>query len=103
MRAKLIEYMKSRDTERVGVLRMLITAINNKEIDFRTQNLVLEDKHVVKVIKKEIKQRLDSIESYEKGGRQDLADKEKAEMEILKELLTEFAPEELEEQPHEQH
>jgi len=94
LKAKLIEYMKAHDTERVGVVRMLISAINNKEIAFRSQKLEMEDKHIIKVIKKEIKQRQDSIESYDKGDRPDLAEKEKSEMNILEEILAEFAPEE---------
>jgi len=95
IKAKLTESIKARDTKRVGVLRMLISAINNKEIAFRSQQgLEMKDKHVLKVIKKEIKQRQDSIESNEKGGRDDLVEKEKAEMDILKELLEEFEPEE---------
>ncbi len=92
LKAQLTQYIKARDMERVGVLRMLISNINNKEIAFRTQNIEMEDKHVIKAINKEIKQRKDSIESYEKGNRQDLADKEKAEMVILEEILKEFAP-----------
>lgn len=94
LKAKLIEYMKAHDTERVGVVRMLISAINNKEIAFRSQKLEMEDKHIIKVIKKEIKQRQDSIESYDKGDRPDLAEKEESEMNILEEILAEFAPEE---------
>jgi len=96
LKAKLIEYMKAHDAERVGVVRMLISAINNKEIAFRAQKLEMEDKHILKVVKKEIKQRQDSIESYEKGNRQDLADAERAEMVILEEMLAEFAPQETE-------
>lgn len=95
IKAKLTESIKARDMERVSVLRMLISAINNKEIAFRSQEgLEMKDKHVIKVIQKEIKQRQDSIESYEKGGREDLVEKEKAEMDILTGLLEEFTPEE---------
>ncbi|MFC1756045.1 GatB/YqeY domain-containing protein [Patescibacteria group bacterium] len=101
LKAQLTQNIKDRNMERVGVLRMLIAAINNKEIAFRSQNIELEDKHVIKAINKEIKQRKDSIESYEKGNRQDLADKEKSEMVILEEILKEFAPEEPEVSPHE--
>lgn len=66
--------------------------LKNVRIEKRSE--ALEDKDVVVVIKKQIKQRQDSIEQYEKGGRKDLADKETAEMAILKSYL----PEELSEQ-----
>lgn len=94
IQAKLKESMIARDSERVSVLRMLISAINNKEIAFRSQEgLEMGDKHVLKVIKKEIKQREDSIESYKQGGRDDLVEKETKEKNILEEIYQEFATE----------
>jgi len=90
LKSQLTASIKSRDMERVGVLRLLISAINNKEIQFRTQGIEVEDKHVIKSIQKEIKQRNDSIEAYKKGNRQDLVDKETAELKLLEEILAEF-------------
>ena len=94
LKSQLTEGIKARDMERVGVLRLLISAINNKEIQLRTQGIELEDKHVIKSIQKEIKQRNDSIEAYKKGNRQDLVDKETAELKLLEEILAEFSHDE---------
>ncbi len=94
LKSQLTEGIKARDMERVGVLRLLISAINNKEIQLRTQGIELEDKHVIKSIQKEIKQRNDSIEAYKKGNRQDLVDKETAELKLLEEILAEFSQDE---------
>ncbi len=78
--------MRARDALRVSTLRLLISEIKNKEIDAKGE---LEDGDVLTLIQKAVKQRQDSIIQYEKGGRKDLADKEKAEMEILKLYLPE--------------
>ncbi len=84
--------MKDRDTVKASTVNFLRAQLKNVRIEKRSETL--EDKDVVVVIKKQIKQRQDSIEQYEKGGRKDLADKETAEMAILKSYL----PEELSEQ-----
>jgi uncharacterized protein len=77
--------LKEKNTLRVSVLRMLLSSLNYKEIEKR-QPLTEEEFH--SVVKTMIKQHSESIESFEKGQRADLADKEKKELEILKE----FAP-----------
>lgn len=87
-----IQAMKDRDTVKASTVNFLRAQLKNVRIEKRSETL--EDKDVVVVIKKQIKQRQDSIEQYEKGGRKDLADKETAEMAILKTYL----PEELSEQ-----
>ena len=87
-----IQAMKDRDTVKSSTVNFLRAQLKNVRIEKRSETL--EDKDVVAVIKKQIKQRQDSIEQYEKGGRKDLADKETAEMAILKSYL----PEELSEQ-----
>ncbi len=87
-----IQAMKDRDTVKSSTVNFLRAQLKNVRIEKRSETL--EDKDVVAVIKKQIKQRQDSIEQYEKGGRKDLADKETAEMAILKTYL----PEELSEQ-----
>ncbi len=80
------EAMKARDQLRLSTLRLLISEIKNKEIDAKGE---LKDEDILTIIQKAVKQRQDSIAQYEKGGRQDLADKEKAELEILKAYLPE--------------
>jgi uncharacterized protein YqeY len=76
--------MKARDTLRLSVLRMMKTAIKNKEIDLRAE---LEDAQAIQVLATLIKQRKDSIEQFTSGGRIDLADKEAAEIRIIEEYL----------------
>lgn len=83
--------LKQKDALRVSVLRMLLTSLNYKEIEKR-QPLVEEEFHAV--VKTMIKQHTESIESFEKGQRADLADKERKELEILRE----FAPAQISEE-----
>jgi uncharacterized protein YqeY len=78
--------MKARDSLKLSTLRLLVSQIKNREIDAKDE---LKDDEVLALIQKAVKQRQDSINQYEKGGRQDLADKEKAEMVILKAYLPE--------------
>lgn len=78
--------MKSQDSTRVGCLRMLIAEIKKREIDKRSP---LDESEIQKVISTLLKQRGESILAFEKGGRMDLADKEKAEMAVLKAYLPE--------------
>lgn len=82
-----VQAMKDRDTVKSSTVNFLRAQLKNVRIEKRSETL--EDKDVVTVIKKQIKQRQDSIEQYEKGGRKDLADKETAEMAILKSYLPE--------------
>jgi uncharacterized protein YqeY len=80
----LISAMKSKEAERLSVLRMMKAAVRNKEIDMR---LELEDSQVIPVLISLIKQRKDSIEQFTKGGRPELADKEAAEIKVIEEYL----------------
>lgn len=89
----LKQAMKQKDELKLSVLRMLKTAIKNKQVELKTQEN-LRDTEVIHVIKSEAKKRQDSIASYAEGGRQDLADKEKQEFEILSEYLPEQMSEE---------
>jgi len=82
----LIEAMKAHDENIVSVLRMLKSAIQNNEIQKKEE---LKDENILGVIQNQVKQRQDSINLYEQGGRQELADKEKKEIEILKKYLPE--------------
>lgn len=74
------EALRSGDELRKSTLRMLRSAIGYKEVEVQHP---LSDDEVLDVIAKQVKQRQDSIAEYTKGGRQDLVDQEKAEMEIL--------------------
>ncbi len=72
--------MRAKESEKLATIRLLTAAIKQREVDERIE---LSDEQVLSVIEKMIKQRKDSITQFEAGGRQDLADIEKAEMVIL--------------------
>lgn len=92
----LKESMKAKQAGRLGVLRMLKAALKNVAIEKGGPAVVLEDSEVVAVIRKQVKQRQDSIESFTKGGRPELAAKEQAELELLNAYLPQpLAPEAL--------
>ena len=76
--------MRAKDIERLGTIRLLQAAIKQKEVDER---ITLDDAAVVAVVDKLLKQRKDSITAFEAAGRQDLADKEKAEAGVLQVYL----------------
>lgn len=76
--------MKAGEKEKLATLRLLVNSIKNKEIDAKHE---LTDEEVHEVIGTMVRQRQDSIEQYTKGGRDDLAEKEKSEMELLKSYL----------------
>ncbi len=76
----MIAAMKSREELKLSTLRMMKSALKNKEID---QRAPLDDKEALQVLSTMIKQRKDSIEQFTKGGRQELADKEASEITII--------------------
>jgi hypothetical protein len=76
--------LKSGEKDKVSALRMLNAALKNKQIDKRR---ALTEEEVVETVRSQIKQRRDSIEQFAKGGRQDLVDKETAEVGILEVYL----------------
>lgn len=76
--------LKSGAKDKVSALRMVSAALKNKEIDKRRQ---LTDEEVIETVRALIKQRKDSIEQFAKGGRQDLVDKETAEVAVLEVYL----------------
>lgn len=84
--------MKDKDALKVSTLSFLRAELKNAAIDKRKQ--ALDDTEVIAVIKKQIKQRQDSIDKFKQGSRQDLADKESKELEILKLYLPQGASEE---------
>ena len=85
--ADLKDAMRSKDAERLSVLRMVKSALTNAAIEKRLVTGGLADSEAVGVIRKQVKQRRDSIESFEKGGRPELAAKERKEIEFLAEYL----------------
>ncbi len=78
------EAMRAKDVVRLGTIRLLQSAIKQREVDERIE---LTDQDVMAVIEKMLKQRRDSIEAYESAQRQDLANVEKAEVVILQSYL----------------
>ena len=76
--------MRARDTARLGTVRLLLAAMKQKEVDER---VVLADADVLAIIDKMMKQRRESIAQFEKAGRNDLADAEKAEIAVLSAYL----------------
>ena len=84
--------MKSHDREKVSVLRMLLSSIKNKEIQNRPRELT--DQETLLVLKKMSRQLKESIEHFQKGGRQDLVEKEKKELSIMSFYLPEEMGEE---------
>lgn len=82
--ADIKDALKSGAKDKVSALRMLSAALKNKEIDKRRP---LTDEEVIETVRSLIKQRKDSIEQFTKGGRQDLVDKETAEVALLEVYL----------------
>ena len=76
--------MRAKDSERLGTIRLLLSACKQKEVDER---ITLDDVAVVAIVDKLIKQRKDSIAAFTQAGRQDLADKEAAELTVLQAYL----------------
>ena len=87
--------MLARDADRLSTLRLLKSSVGYAQIERKTENLSEAD--FIGVVQKEVKKRRDSIEQFEKGGRQELADKEKKEIIVLETFLPKaLSPEELE-------
>ncbi|MEY2487289.1 MAG: uncharacterized protein QOH39_2937 [Verrucomicrobiota bacterium] len=94
--ADLKEAMRAKDASRLSVLRMLKSALKYGAIEKSGADADLNDTDATQVIRKQVKQRHDSIESFEKGGRPELAEKEKIELSILNSYLPQaMSPEEL--------
>jgi len=85
----LKEAMKARQTDRVAVLRMLKSAVKNAAIEKGGADTRLDDASAFAVVRKEVKKREDSIESFKKGNRLDLAGREESELAVLKAYLPE--------------
>ena len=94
--ADMKEAMRAKDAARLSTLRLLKSAVEYYKIEKKQEQLT--DVDVTAIIKKQIKQRQDSIEGFEKGGRADLVEKEKAELVVLKSYLPEeLSPAQVEE------
>jgi uncharacterized protein YqeY len=86
--------MKAQDAPRTSTLRMVKAAMMNRQIEKGGE---LDDEEMTRLLNSLVKQRRDSVEQYEKGGRQDLADKEKSEIQVIEAYLPQAAsPEEIE-------
>ncbi len=83
----LKDAMRARDAAKLGVLRMLKSALKYSAIEKGGAEAQLDDAEAAQVIRKQVKQRQDSIEQFEKGGRPELAAKEKEELAILNTYL----------------
>ena len=89
--ADMTAAMKAKDAPRTSTLRMVKAAIVNREKDKGEQ---LDDEEVTKLLRSQVKQRRDSVEQYQKGGRQDLVDKETAEIAVIESYLPQAASQE---------
>lgn len=83
IREDFITALKEKRLLEVSVLRMLMAAIKNKEIEKKKKEKSLNDEEIIEVISSEVKKRKEAVGEYKKGGRQDLAEKEEKEMGIL--------------------
>ena len=89
--ADLTVAMKSQDANRTSTLRMVKAAMMNRQIEKGSE---LDDDDMQKLLRSLVKQRRDSIEQYEKAGRQELVDKEKAEVQVIETYLPQAASQE---------
>ena len=78
------EAMRARESDRLGVIRLLLAAIKQTEVDSRED---LDDAGVLAILEKQVKQRKESVRQYREAGREDLADKEQAEIGIIEPYL----------------
>jgi uncharacterized protein YqeY len=76
--------MRAKDKERLGTIRLILAAIKQREIDER---ITLSDAEILAVLDKMLKQRRDSITQFQQAGRQELADKEAAEVVVIQEYM----------------
>lgn len=88
---QLIAATKAKDVVRINTMRMLRAGIKNREVDLQAE---LEDKEILSVIRRQVKQHKESIRHYKEGGREDLVKKEEQELAIL----MSFMPEQLSEE-----
>ncbi|RFB80990.1 GatB/YqeY domain-containing protein [Methylovirgula sp. 4M-Z18] len=87
--ASLKDAMKAGDKLKVETLRMVTSALKNRDIELRAEGKTVSAEEELALLQKLVKSRGESLDMYEKAGRQDLADKEKAEIAIIKAFLPE--------------
>lgn len=95
LRTKLIEYQKSRAEIEVSTIRLLISELKNKEIALKAEGKEVSSEDELRVLKKQIKNRNETIPMYEKAGRLETAEKEKKELEFIQLLIKEYFPNEI--------
>jgi uncharacterized protein YqeY len=81
------EAVRNKDEAKRNTINLLLSALKYRQIELRASGKELTDEEIIGVISKEIKKRKEAIELYEKGNRQDLAEKEKRELEILESYM----------------
>ena len=85
LKSDMKNYMKAQKMEELNVIRGILNEINIRAM----KNIEINDEEIVKVLRSEVKKRKESIESFEKGGRQDLIDKEQREINVVEQYLPE--------------
>ena len=88
---ELTNSLKSGEKDRIHTLRLILAAIKDKEIASRSsgQDAIISDENIIQILKKMVKQRNDSIEMFDKAGRDELVKKEQNEISIINEFLPE--------------
>ncbi len=89
IKTKLIEAMKAKDDKTTGTLRLINAAIKDKDIEARPKGILngIDDTAILSLLQSMIKQRKESIDMYQKGGRADLAAAEQAEIDVIQAFL----------------
>ncbi len=86
---ELKQAMKNKESLKLSVLRMLVSEFNNEAINLKKKEQGLNAEEELKILKREVKKRKDSIQQFESGNRPELAEQEKKELEILQKYLPE--------------
>lgn len=87
LQADLNQALKTQEALALGSLRLLMSALKNREIELRAKQQVLDDAEIITTIQKEVKKRKESAELFKQGGRPELAEHELAEIKILEKYL----------------
>lgn len=87
LNAALKEAMRAKDKDAVSTLRLVLAALKDRDIAARGESEGISDDDIIAMLQTMVKQRRESIEMYEKGGRQELADKEAAEIAVIERFL----------------
>lgn len=95
LRTKLIEFQKSKAEIEVSTLRLLISELKNKEIELKASGKEVSSEDEFRILKKQVKNRNETIPMYEKAGRIETAEKEKKEVEFIQLLMKEYFPNEI--------